>query len=377
MPDDSKRKGTSWETSPMDIAKEISNGLADRVVSAKLNGDVWDLERPLEGSCTLELLDFQHPEGKHVFWHSSAHSLGETAERHYGCHLCIVLPPRTMASSMKWRWKTGMAVQNSDYSALEKLSDMAVKEKQKFERILVSKEKLLEMFGYNRYKKYSIETKIPDGGATTVYRCGPMINLCVGPHIPHTGKIKVFMVTKNSASYFLGDPNNDSLQRVYGISFPDKKQMAEYKVFLAEAARIRQSLPVVLDAFLQGLEPMQLLDWADRTASNLYQSEVRKLSRLDELHFVANAASPEKLETFTIRQLAVTMETHAPRLWCLFDVLLDADDELAKRRENRRVKRRASRMEDPAKRCALVDTDDADLDDEEEVYWAEIESHAK
>ncbi|TFY56605.1 hypothetical protein EVJ58_g7538 [Rhodofomes roseus] len=364
MPDDSKRKGTSWETSPMDIAKEISNGLADRV----LNGDVWDLERPLEGSCTLELLDFQHPEG--LMYSSKVRDRMVWVSR-----ACVV------SCSSRVFVREDRAVQNSDYSALEKLSDMAVKEKQKFERILVSKEKLLEMFGYNRYKKYSIETKIPDGGATTVYRCGPMINLCVGPHIPHMGKIKVFMVTKNSASYFLGDPNNDSLQRVYGISFPDKKQMAEYKVFLAEAARSIYSLsysrasgsPPGLDS----LEPMQLLDWADRTASNLYQSEVRKLSRLDELHFVANAASPEKLETFTIRQLAVTMETHAPRLWCLFDVLLDADDELAKRRENRRVKRRASRMEDPAKRCALVDTDDADLDDEEEVYWAEIESHAK
>lgn len=64
-----------------------------------------------------------------------------------------------------------------------------------------------------------------------------MIDLCVGPHIPHTGKIKAFMVTKNSSSYFLGDANNESLQRIYGISFPDKKQLSEYKVFLAEAAK--------------------------------------------------------------------------------------------------------------------------------------------
>lgn len=93
------------------------------------------------------------------------------------------------------------------------------------------------MFGYNKYKKYMIDTKVPDGTSTTVYRCGPMIDLCVGPHIPHTGKIKAFMITKNSACYFLGDANNDSLQRIYGISFPDKKQLTEYKAFLAEAAR--------------------------------------------------------------------------------------------------------------------------------------------
>jgi len=102
---------------------------------------------------------------------------------------------------------------------------------------VVSKENLLKMFEYNKYKKYFIDTKVPDGQSTTVYRCGPMIDLCVGPHIPHTGRIKATMVAKNSASYFLGDQNNDSLQRIYGISFPSKKELDEYKVLLAEAAK--------------------------------------------------------------------------------------------------------------------------------------------
>ncbi|PCH37518.1 threonyl-tRNA synthetase [Wolfiporia cocos MD-104 SS10] len=235
LPDGSIRKGISWETSPMDIAKEISKGLADRIVIAKVNGNVWDLERPLEGSCSLELLDFEHPEGKRVFWHSSAHVLGEAAERHYGCHLCIGPPTE---DGFFYEMAIGdRVVTNADYPALEKVSDLAIREKQKFERLVVSKEKLLEMFAYNKYKKHLIESKIPDGTSTTVYRCGPMVDLCVGPHIPHTGKIKAFMITKNSASYFLGDSNNDSLQRIYGISFPDKKQLVEYKEFLAEAAR--------------------------------------------------------------------------------------------------------------------------------------------
>ncbi|KAI0767281.1 hypothetical protein C8Q74DRAFT_1318022 [Fomes fomentarius] len=235
LPDGSQRKGTSWETSPLDIAKGISQGLADRTVIAKVDGNLWDLERPLEGSCSLELLDFNHPEGKRVFWHSSAHVLGEAAERHYGCHLCI--GPPTDEGFFYEMAIADRPVVNSDYPVLEKVADSAIKEKQKFERLVVPKETLLEMFGYNKYKKYIIETKIPDGTSTTVYRCGPMVDLCVGPHIPHTGKIKAFMVTKNSASYFLGDAKNDSLQRVYGISFPDKKGLSEYKAFLAEAAK--------------------------------------------------------------------------------------------------------------------------------------------
>lgn len=235
MPDGSQRKGTSWETSPMDVAKEVSKSLSERIVIAKVNDQLWDLERPLESSCNLELLDFDHPEGKRVFWHSSAHVLGEAAERHYGCHLCI--GPPTDDGFFYEMAIPERVVTMTDYPALEKVSEMAIKDKQRFERLVVSKEKLLEMFDYNMYKKYLIETKIPDGSSTTVYRCGPMIDLCVGPHIPHTGKIKAFMVTKNSASYFLGDAKNDSLQRIYGISFPNKKQMSEYKTFLAEAAK--------------------------------------------------------------------------------------------------------------------------------------------
>ncbi|KAJ2996230.1 threonyl-tRNA synthetase [Globomyces sp. JEL0801] len=93
------------------------------------------------------------------------------------------------------------------------------------------------MFKDNKYKVHIINDKIPDNTSTTVYRCGPLIDLCYGPHIPHTGKIKALKVTKNSAAYFLGDQNNDSLQRVYGISFPDNKMMKEYEQFMAEAEK--------------------------------------------------------------------------------------------------------------------------------------------
>ncbi|KDQ13759.1 hypothetical protein BOTBODRAFT_44972 [Botryobasidium botryosum FD-172 SS1] len=235
MPDGSARQGTSWETSPMDIAKEISKSLSERVVIAKVNGELWDLERPLEASCSLELLDFEHPEGKRVFWHSSAHVLGEAAEKHYGCHLCI--GPPTEEGFFYEMAINDRVVHPTDYAPLETLAKNATKEKQQFERLVVSKEKLLEMFQYNKYKTHIIQDKIPDGTSTTVYRCGPMIDLCVGPHVPHTGRIKSFMVTKASASYFLGDQANDSLQRIYGISFPDAKQLTEYKLFLAEAAK--------------------------------------------------------------------------------------------------------------------------------------------
>lgn len=115
------------------------------------------------------------------------------------------------------------AVTHADYKPLKQIFEKAVKEKQPFERLELSKEDLLEMFSYNKYKQHIINDKIPDGTSTTVYRNGPLIDLCRGPHVPNTGRIKAFEIMKNSASYFLGDAKNDSLQRIYGVSFPDKK----------------------------------------------------------------------------------------------------------------------------------------------------------
>ncbi|RKP06595.1 tars protein [Thamnocephalis sphaerospora] len=236
LPDGSKREGTAWETSPMDIAKALSKSLSERVVIAKVDGQLWDLPRPLEASCQLQLLDFEDDEGKRVFWHSSAHILGEASERHYGCHLCIG-PPTDEGFFYEMATPEHRPVTQADYPALETLAKNIIKEKQPFERLVVSKENLLKMFQHNQYKVHLINSKIPDGTSTTVYRCGPLIDLCVGPHVPTTGRVKAFSVLKNSASYFLGDSNNDSLQRIYGISFPDSKQMTQYKKFLEEAAK--------------------------------------------------------------------------------------------------------------------------------------------
>ncbi|KAG0215048.1 threonyl-tRNA synthetase [Mortierella sp. NVP41] len=236
MPDGSVREGVAWETSPLDIAKAIAKSLAERVVIAKVDKVLWDLERPLVQSCQLELLDFENEEGKAVFWHSSAHVLGEACEKHYGCHLCVG-PPIEDGFYYEMSMKDERLVSKNDYESLETLAKNVIKEKQPFERLEISKEDLLEMFKHNQFKVQLIQSKIPDNTATTVYRCGPLIDLCRGPHIPHTGRIKAFAVLKNSASYFLGDANNASLQRLYGISFPDLKQMADHKKFLEEAAR--------------------------------------------------------------------------------------------------------------------------------------------
>jgi len=127
------------------------------------------------------------------------------------------------------------------------------KEKQPFERLEMKKEDLLEMFKYNPFKVRILNEKV-DTPTTTVYRCGPLIDLCRGPHVRHTGKVKALKVTKvctksfvvacllnsglqNSSTYWEGKADAETLQRVYGISFPDNKQLKEWEKFQEEAAK--------------------------------------------------------------------------------------------------------------------------------------------
>ncbi|SCU98616.1 LAFA_0G19152g1_1 [Lachancea sp. 'fantastica'] len=248
LKDGSEKEAIAWETSPMHIAKQIAKSFPDKQVISKVNGTLWDLERPLEGKegdeIKLEFFDFESEEGKKVFWHSSAHVLGEACECNLGAHI-VLGPPTDDGFFYEFAVKNGpdapadapeRTVSQADFPTLEGVAKNVIKEKQKFERLVVSKEDLLKMFHYSKYKKYLISTKIPDGTSTTVYRCGKLIDLCVGPHIPHTGRIKSFKLLKNSSCYFLGDATNDSLQRVYGIAFPDKKLMDAHLKFLAEAS---------------------------------------------------------------------------------------------------------------------------------------------
>lgn len=237
LPDGKEIPGQAWETSPATIARGISKSLLDRTVIARVDGELWDMGRPLEGSCKLEFLDFNNDEAKKVFWHSSAHILGEAAEKKFHCHLCFG-PPTDDGFFYDFGMPTaGTAVTADDKKTLSSLMEGIVKERQPFERLVMSKEDLLRMFSNNKFKIELINSKIPDGESTTVYRNGPLIDLCRGPHVIDTGRIKALTVLKIGASYFLGDAKNAPLQRVYGISFPDKKLLQEHLKFLEEAAK--------------------------------------------------------------------------------------------------------------------------------------------
>ncbi|OAY85551.1 Threonine--tRNA ligase, mitochondrial 1 [Ananas comosus] len=251
LPDGAVKEGKKWITSPMDIAKEISSGLAASALIAQVDGTLWDMTRPLEGDCELKLFKFDSNEGRDTFWHSSAHILGESVELEYGCKLCIG-PCTTRGEGFYYdAFYNDITLNEEHFSRIESQAKKAVAEKQPFERIEVSREQALEIFAENKFKaiysycSYSSETlhfveiinDLPSDKTITVYRCGPLVDLCRGPHIPNTSFVKAFSCLRASSSYWRGKADRESLQRVYGISFPDEKRLKEYKRMLEEAKK--------------------------------------------------------------------------------------------------------------------------------------------
>ncbi|XP_053127908.1 threonine--tRNA ligase 2, cytoplasmic isoform X6 [Hemicordylus capensis] len=145
---------------------------------------------------------------------------------------CVMDLPLRMGFIMTCVWKTG--VSSTEFPTLENICKNIIKEKQPFERLEIRKEILLDMFKYNKFKCRILNEKV-DTATTTVYRCGPLIDLCRGPHVRHTGKIKALKILKNSSTYWEGKANMETLQRIYGISFPENKMMKEWEKFQEEA----------------------------------------------------------------------------------------------------------------------------------------------
>ena len=193
--------GVAGETTPLSVAKGLSQALGKKSVVAKVNGKAWDLWRPLEDDSTLELFSFEDEEGKHAFWHSSAHILGQALELLYGADLCIG-PPTDSGFYYDCVLPGGATITLDELPKITKTAQMVISQKQPYERLVLTKEQALKLFEYNKYKKEIITNKVPDGDTITAYRCGPLIDLCRGPHVMDTGKIPSFEVLRNSSAYW-------------------------------------------------------------------------------------------------------------------------------------------------------------------------------
>jgi len=234
LPDGKTVQAKSWITTPMDVAQSISQGLSKKAIVAKVNGELWDMGRPLENDCTLDILDYEDAEAKEVFQHSSAHVLGFGMEQILGC-LLTTGPPLDDGTFFYEADCSSDTVIKTDYETLEDACKKLTAKSFPYQRLVVRKEKALEMFAYNPYKASLLAAKVPEGGSCIVYRCGEFVDPCRGPHIPGTGAIKALAVIKNSSSYWQGKADQQTLQRVYGIAFPRSSMLKEWQEAMEKA----------------------------------------------------------------------------------------------------------------------------------------------
>jgi len=223
-------------TTPLDIAKSISEGLARQVLAAKVNGKIQDAHQGLEENATLHLLTWENADGKSTFWHSSAHLMAEALEALYPGVKFWVGPP--VENGFYYDVDTqGQTISQDDFVKIEQKMLELARQKNVFFRIPKSK---VEATAYFAEKGDEYKLDLLEGledGTITFYQQGNFTDLCRGPHIPNTGFIKAAKIMNVAGAYFKGDQNNKMLTRIYGITFPKQKELDEYLTLLEEAKR--------------------------------------------------------------------------------------------------------------------------------------------
>lgn len=236
LPDNSVREYSKGITGA-DIAMSISPRLAKEVLAVTVNGEIWDLTRPIEEDSSVRLHKFEDPEGKHAFWHSSAHLMAEAIEK---------LFPGT-------KFGIGPAIENGFYYDVDPGDNVTITELDlplienkmrelaalsiPFNRESVNKEKALAIYNEkgDSYKTELI-SELEDG-TITLYRSGDFIDLCRGPHLPDSSSIKAIKVLSLAGAYWRGDEKRKMMTRIYGITFPKQKMLNEYLEMLEEAKK--------------------------------------------------------------------------------------------------------------------------------------------
>ena len=235
FPDKSVKQFESG-TTPLQIAESISPRLAQDVLASTVNGEEWDLTRPVEEDAEIKLFKWDDPEGKHAFWHSSAHLLAEALQELYPGVKFGIGP--AIENGFYYDIDPGEhVITAADFPKIEKKMLELARQKQEIVRKDISKADALKLFG-DRNEEYKCEliSELEDGHITT-YTQGNFTDLCRGPHIPTTAPIKAVKVMSLAGAYWRGDEKRNQLVRVYGITFHKQKMLDEYLALLEEAKK--------------------------------------------------------------------------------------------------------------------------------------------
>ena len=236
FPDGSVREYKEGITS-LEIAESISPRLAQEVLAASVNGETWDLTRPIEHDATVKLLKWEDEEGRHAYWHSSAHLMAEALQELYPGIKFGIGPAIENGFYYDVDPGEGVVIKESDFPAIEKKMLELSAAKEEIRRQSISKADAIKMFS-ERNENYKVEliNELQDGAITT-YTQGGFTDLCRGPHLPNTSYIKAVKILSAAGAYWRGDEKRPQLTRLYGITFPKKKLLDEYLVMLEEAKK--------------------------------------------------------------------------------------------------------------------------------------------
>ncbi|NBC17198.1 MAG: TGS domain-containing protein, partial [Bacteroidetes bacterium] len=226
LPDGSTRSYEAGVTG-YEIAKDIAMGLARAALAVRVDGEVWDLDRPIEDDAEVAILTWDDEWGKKTFWHSSAHLMAEALEALYPGVKFGIGPP--IDQGFYYDVDLGdRSIGPEDLPAIEEKMQELAREDNRYERREVSKDEAIAYFEEkgDEYKLELLEGL--DDGTITFYTQGHFTDLCRGPHIPSTKPIKAIKLTNIAGAYWRGDETRDQLTRIYGITFPKKKELDQY-----------------------------------------------------------------------------------------------------------------------------------------------------
>ncbi len=236
LPDSSVREYESGVTG-LEIAKSISPRLAKEVLSISVNEETWDLTRPITEDASIKLFKWEDEEGKHAFWHSSAHLMAEALEALYPGMKFGIGP--SIENGFYYDVDPGddVVLRDADIPKIEAKMKEIARQKNEYVRTSVTKEEALSYFT-SKGDEYKLEliNELEDG-TITFYKQGEFTDLCRGPHLPSTEPIKAVKVLSIAGAYWRGDETRKQLTRVYGITFPKQKMLDEYLVRLEEAQK--------------------------------------------------------------------------------------------------------------------------------------------
>ena len=218
-----------------EVAKSIGMGLYKSACAARIDGEVCDLRTPLTKDCSLEILTFDDPDGKHAFWHTAAHVMAQ-AVQHLFPEAKFGIGP-AIENGWYYDIKVGRSLSTADFEAIEAEMKKLVKADEPIVRRTITVEEGREIFAGQDYKLELLEEYAAKGWELSIYTQGDFTDLCAGPHLMSTGMLKAVKLTKVAAAYWRADASRDSLDRLYGIAFPKASMLEEYLKMLEEAAK--------------------------------------------------------------------------------------------------------------------------------------------